>query len=312
MIEFDKRNIKPMLIGQEGEPFDNDNYIYELKWDGERCIAYLNPDGESELRNKRNVKMLPKVPELREIWRQGTSKCILDGELMILKDGKPDFFEIQRRSLTTNKFKIELSSKKYPATFVAFDILYYKDRDVTDLPLEERKNLLQKSFSESERLVLSRYVENNGITFYQLAEQQELEGIVAKRKDSIYIQNKRTKDWIKIKRMMDEDFIICGYIYKQNNMVSLVLGKFQESIIIYQGHVTMGVGRDTVEVLQTLPHGYPPAGTPAGHGNENAIWVQPKLVGVVKYMPRAGSDGRHQSVFKGLRYDKRPEECIIV
>lgn len=310
MIEFDKRNIKPMLIGKEGEPFDNVNYIYELKWDGERCIAYLNPEGESELRNKRNVKMLPKVPELQEIWRQANIKCILDGELMILKDGKPDFFEIQRRSLATNKFKIELSSKQYPATFVAFDILYYKDRDVTDLPLEERKILLQKSFSETERLVLSRYVENNGIAFYQLAEQQELEGVVAKRKDSIYIQNKRTKDWIKIKRMMDEDFIICGYIYKQNNMVSLVLGKFQDSIIIYQGHVTMGVGKDTVEVLQTLPQGYPPAKTPTGHGNENAIWVQPKLVGVVKYMPRAGSDGRHQSVFKGLRYDKRPEECI--
>lgn len=310
MIGFDKRNIKPMLIGQEGTPFDDDNYIYELKWDGERCVAYLNPEGESDLRNKRNIKMLPKVPELQGIWRQAKTKCILDGELMVLKNGKPDFFEIQRRSLTTNKFKIELASKQYPATFVAFDILYYKDRDVTTLPLLERKILLQKAFSESERLVLSRYVERNGIAFYQMAEQQELEGIVAKHKDSIYIQDKRTKDWMKIKRMMDEDFIICGYIFKRNHMTSLVLGKYKDNKIQYQGHVTMGVGRDTIEQLSELPSGYPPAETPSGHGNDEAIWVQPKLVGVVKYMPRSGSNGRHQSVFKGLRYDKRPEECI--
>lgn len=310
MIYFETKNVKPMLIGQEGNPFDDDRYIYELKWDGERCIAYLDPSGKTELRNKRNEKMLLKVPELKELWRQAREKCILDGELMVLKNGRPDFFEIQRRSLTTNTFKIELASKQFPATFVAFDILYYKDRDVTALPLWDRKVLLQKAFSESERLVLSRYVEGNGTAFYQMAEQQELEGIVAKRKDSLYIQDKRTKEWIKIKRMLDDDFIICGYIRKQNNMISLVLGKYKEHVIVYEGHVTMGVGSDTLEQLLKLPSGYPPAGTPVGHGNEEAVWVQPKLVGVVKYMPRVGSDERHQSVFKGLRYDKRPEECL--
>lgn len=154
-------------------------------------------------------------------------------------------------------------------------------------------------------MVLSRYVEGNGTAFYQMAEQQELEGIVAKRKDSLYIQDKRTKDWIKIKRMLDDDFIICGYIQKQNNMISLVLGKYKDHVIVYEGHVTMGVGTDTLAQLLKLPSGYPPAGTPGGHGNEEAVWVQPKLVGVVKYMPRVGSDERHQSVFKGLRYDKR-------
>lgn len=310
-ITFEARGIKPMLIGGEGQPFDSDEYIFELKWDGERCIAFLDPAGTIDLRNKRNVKILPKVPELKNIYKQAKAKCILDGELMVLKNGKPDFFEIQRRSLTTNQFKIELSSKQYPATFVAFDILYYGNKDITHLPLIERKKYLKKAFEESDRLALSRHTENNGIAFYQLAEQQELEGIVAKRKDSIYVQGKRTKDWVKIKRMKDEDYVICGYIYKRNNMVSLVLGRFKDTTIIYQGHVTMGVGRDTLEVLQRLPEGFPPVNTPSGHGNECAKWVQPKLVGVVKYMPRVQSKGRHQSVFKGIRYDKHPEECKI-
>lgn len=311
MIDFEKRNIKPMLIGREEDPFDSEDYIFELKWDGERCIAYLDPAGEAELRNKRNVKMLPKVPELKDIWRQAKSKCILDGELMVLKDGKPDFFEIQRRSLTTNKIKIDLASRHYPATFIAFDVLFYDNKDVSWLSLMERKKLLQKAFAESERLALSRYIEKNGISFYQMADQQELEGIVAKRKDSLYIQGKRTKEWIKIKRMKDDDFVICGYINKSNRVTSLVLGKYEDNILCYQGHVTMGVDIDTVTKLRNLQKGYPPSKTPKGHGNERAVWVQPLLVGVVKYMPRAGSSGRHQSVFKGLRYDKAPEECRL-
>lgn len=300
MITFDNRNIKPMLIGREEEPFDNNDYIYELKWDGERCIAYLNPTKETELRNKRNLKMLPKVPELAEIHKQAKVKCILDGELMILKNGKPDFFEIQRRSLTTNKFKIELASKKYPATFVAYDILFYKDKDVTGLTLMERKILLEKAFKENERLALSRYIEEKGVEFYKLAEAQELEGIVAKRKDSIYIQDKRTKDWAKIKYLKDEDFYISGYILKGNNMISLVLADYVDSVLVYKGHVTMGVGQNALAVMQQLPKWHPPEHTPPGHGNEDAVWVQPIMRGTVRYMPRAGSDGRHQSVFKGF------------
>lgn len=128
---FDKKDIKPMLIGEMTDAFDSPDFIYELKLDGERCLAYLDPKGSTELRNKRNVKMLLKVPELSEIHRQVKCRCILDGELIVIKNGKPDFFEIQRRSLTSNEFKIHLQTQKYPASFTAFDILYYKDHDVT-------------------------------------------------------------------------------------------------------------------------------------------------------------------------------------
>lgn len=301
MITFEDRNIKPMLIGREEAPFDGPNYIYELKWDGERCIAYLDPKIGTELRNKRNVKMLPKVPELAEIHKQIKARCILDGELLVLKNGKPDFFEIQRRSLTTNPFKIELAAKTYPATFIAYDILFYKDKDVTGIPLMERKTLLQKVFKEeSNRLALSRYITEKGVDFYHLAEAQELEGIVAKRKDSIYIQGKRTKDWAKIKYLKDDDFYICGYILKGNNMISLVLGDYEDNVLVYKGHVTMGVGQSALQILQQIPQWHPPEHTPSGHGNEDAIWVQPILRGTVRYMPRVGSEGRHQSVFKGF------------
>ena len=132
---FEQKAIKPMLIGSSSEAFDSEDYIFELKLDGERCLAYLDPQQGTDLRNKRNLKMLSKVPELKDIHNQVKMRCIFDGELIVIKDGKPDFFEIQRRSLTSNKFKIQLQANKYPASFTAFDILFYDDHEVTALPL---------------------------------------------------------------------------------------------------------------------------------------------------------------------------------
>ena len=156
---FESKFIKPMLIGEMAEAFDSADYIYELKLDGERCIAYLDPKIGTDLRNKRNVKMLPKVPELSDIHKQVKCRCILDGELIVIKDGKPDFFEIQRRSLTSNSFKIYLHSAKLPASFIAFDILYYNDHKTHSLPLMERKKLLEELIQDNERLSVSRYTQ---------------------------------------------------------------------------------------------------------------------------------------------------------
>lgn len=308
---WESKTVKPMLIGAEGEPFDSEDFLYELKLDGERCIAYLDKD-RTILKNKRNVLMLPKVPELSEIHRNVNVRCILDGELAVIKDGKPDFFEIQKRSMMSNPVKIDIAAKKYPACFTAFDILYYDDHQVMDLPLTERKEFLQKAVqSENSRFAVSRYIEKNGISFYNLAEQQELEGIVAKRKDSKYYLDRRTKDWIKIKYLQDDDFVIMGYVPKENSMNSIILGQYRANELIYKGHVTLGVGGEPFRKIQALDK-------IACHfseipkGNENAVWVIPKLVCTVKYMMKTESGGLRQPVFKGLREDKAPEECRCI
>lgn len=306
---WESKNIKPMLIGTEGEPFDSTDYLYELKLDGERCIAYLEPDS-TELRNKRNMKMLQKTPELSEIHKNVSVRCILDGELAVIKDGKPDFYEIQRRSLMSNPLKIKLASEKYPACYTAFDIIFYEDRQVTDLPLTERKELLQKAVkSENNRFAVSRYIENNGIAFYELAVKQELEGIVAKRKDSRYHFDKRTKDWIKIKYMLDDDFVILGYILKDNSMNSIILGQYKGGNLIYKGHVTLGVSGESFKRIKELKQVNPPFES-VPKGNENAFWVEPKLVCTVKYMMQTENKGMRQPVLKGLRDDKSPLNCI--
>ncbi|MFT5891545.1 MAG: bifunctional non-homologous end joining protein LigD [Dokdonia sp.] len=307
---FEKKCIKPMLIGENQEAFDSPEYIYELKLDGERCIAYLDKEG-TDLRNKRNVKVLVKVPELSTMHKQVKCRCILDGELIVIKDGKPNFYEILKRSTLSNTFKIKLAAAKLPASFTAFDILYYKDHSVTDLPLLERKKLLEKVIKENERFAISRYIEGEGIQFYQLAKTNDLEGIVAKRKDSKYYQDKKTKDWIKFKYILDDDFVVCGYILKGRGVISIVIGQYSGNELTYKGHVTLGISSEDYRRIESTPKQdyHPFANLPIG--NDNAVWIEPNLVCVVKFMMKTVNGGLRQPVFKGLRNDKYPKDCIV-
>lgn len=304
---FEKRENKPMLISEEKEVFNNTNYIYELKLDGIRCIAYIDKNSV-DLRNKRNDKVLFRYPELSEINKQ--LKCenvILDGELFILKDNKTDFFEMQRRSLMTKDFKIELASKKLPVSFTAFDILYKDNQQLTDLMLMERKKLLQDSIIENDRISISRYIEGEGKKLFELTTKQDLEGIVAKKKDSKYYFGKRTKDWIKIKNYEDDDFVICGYIEKEANITSLVIAKYNdEKELVNKGHVTLGVSNDDLKVIKSqkkLDYAH-------FETKDNTVWIEPNLVCTVKYMHKTETGGMRQPVFKGLN-EKLPEQCTI-
>lgn len=305
---FDDKSASPMLIAEMQEPFDDPNYIYELKLDGERCLAYLDKDGIT-LQNKRKLLLNPRFPELASINKSVKTRCILDGEITVLVDGKPDFSQVQRRALMSNKFKIQLAADKYPASFTAFDILYYKDGPVIDKPLIERKALLQKVIkAEKDLLAISRYIEGQGKALYEAAAKQGLEGAVAKRKDSLYQLGKRTKDWIKFKNLLDDDFVVLGYIEKENNVVSLVLGQYQESDLVYKGHVTLGVSREDFKIISGTNTSQPQFDPPKG--NENAVWIKPDLVCTVKYMEKTSNGGLRQPVYKGLRDDKDPKDCI--
>lgn len=300
---FNERNVEPMLIAEMKEPFNNPKWIYELKLDGCRCIAYLDRKSV-DLRNKRNLKLLQRFPELKDIFKLITTDCILDGELVVMKNGVPDFYELQRRTLLSDPFKIEMAAQRYPASFVAYDCLYYEKTQITLEPLLQRKEFLKKSFgAETPKFAISRFIPENGIGLYNVADQRELEGVVAKRSDSLYFMGKRSKDWIKFKRMADEEYIVTGFITKGKNIYSLVLGRYRNGRLIYKGHLTSGV---TAGVIKTL---VPTSLNPFSilpKGNENVIWVVPQVC-TMEYMPNTKKAMR-QPVFKGMRLDIYPEE----
>lgn len=305
-MRFEDHDIRPMLIGLEQPAFDDEDYIYELKLDGIRCLVYA--DDTTIVQNKRGFILNKKFPELNDLHKQVKHRCILDGELYIFKNGASDFFEIQKRTLTTNAFKIRLHAKEYPAIFTAFDLLYEKDHFLIDDTLMERKKRLETIVKENERINISRYIEREGIALFSLAKEKGLEGIVAKRKDSRYTPEKRTKVWIKSKNLLDADFVITGYILKEKCIVSLILGQYREQELMYKGHVTMGVSLPYLQSHSKKSDVCPFPNLPKG--NEEAIWITPHLCGVVKFMEYTREGGLRQPVFKGFREDKTPKDCI--
>jgi len=307
---FETKTIAPMLIAEERPAFDSPDWIYELKLDGIRCVAYLDKSGAT-LRNKRNKDVTAIYPELVLIHKQAKNRCILDGEVFVLKDGRTDFFEMQRRALMGNKFRIDLAAAKLPVSFVAFDLLYLDGDQITGRPLMERKKLLEKTVSDSERLAVSRYIEQKGVALYEAAEKQELEGVVAKRKDSKYYFGKRTKDWIKCKALLDEDFVICGYYQKAENIVSVILGSYAAGNLVYRGHVVMGVSREDYRRMAAAERARKENHCASFPDFEGAAWLEPVLVCTVKFMEYTPGGGLRQPVFKGLRDDKEPKECVL-
>lgn len=309
---FEEKDISPMLIARNVEPFADPDYIYELKWDGERCIAYLDPGQGTDLRNKRNVRMLPKVPELSGIHQQARVRCVLDGELLCLVNGKPEFEAIQRRSLLGNRYRIEFEAGKKPATFIAFDCLYYDGKDISLYPLVKRKEYLDKAISETGRLAISRTFEDTqAFALFGQAKKQGLEGIVAKKKDSVYFQGKRTHSWLKIKNLMDEDFVVCGYRYSENHMAAIILGQYRDGKLVPKGHVPLGVsGLDFARIKAQPRFLFAPfEKIYLSNDEEPTVWIAPELVCIVQFMYWTKSGSMRQPVFKGLRDDKDPLEC---
>jgi len=292
---FAEKNIEPMLIAQIQEPFDDPEWIYELKLDGCRCIAYMERD-RVILRNKRNMELLPRFVEMKDIYQQAADRCVLDGELVVMVGGVPDFYELQKRTMLTNRTKIELEAARLPASFVAYDILQVGNKVLLNTPLIERKQILQELIRENERIAVSRYIPEKGKQLFQLTVEKELEGVVAKRASSLYFQGKRTKDWIKFKRMADKDFIICGY--QIGKVTSLVLGEYLNGELQYAGTVSWGVRR---EIIKALTKGSCPfREKPKTDGD--VVWCKPERTCVVEYMPNT-IDALRQPVFKGIRDD---------
>ena len=299
---FIDKNIDPMLL-YETEPFDSDEHIFELKLDGIRCIAYIEPKSVV-LQNKRHKDVTDIYPELSDMKKCVKKRVILDGELVVLIDGKPNFYALQKRSLMSDEFRIKKKKKNDPVQFVAYDILYLDGKDLTVKPLMERKEMLNKAVTEGHGLSISRYIEKNGIAFFELAKQEKLEGIVAKKKDGLYHIGKRTHDWVKIKVMQDEDLFVCGYQPDENgNVKDLILGYYDDNDKLQcRGKVYLGVSESDRKITGEFAKKNT-VKRPWFEKYKNAVWLKPELIGTAHFMNETENGGMRQPVWKGLRTD---------
>lgn len=310
---FENKKILPMMLKQNSQPFDSDDYIFELKFDGIRCLAYLDKDTTILINRKlRNITNI--FPELKNINKQIKEKCILDGELVYLdENGKPNFNILMTRNLSTNSFTINIKSKVCPVVLIVFDILYYVDKDITKYELLRRKKILKENIIENNFINISRYIENNGIALFNKVKEEKLEGIIAKLKKSSYQIGRRSGDWIKIKNLIDEDFIICGYtLDKDNRIKDLVLGQYDKTKLVFVDYLYLERKKQEEKYILNFAKNHS-LNSPLFNQleNKNIHWIQPELVCTATYLLRTEKGNMRHPVFKTIREDKLPLEVFV-
>lgn len=279
---FNRRNIKPMLLSETSKPFDDNNYLYELKYDGYRVILYVSKD-DFEIRSRNNIDVTNLYPELENIKKLvGNKKVIFDGEIVTMENGKPSFSKLQARSHLKNKNKINSLANLSPVTFIAFDILY-QDKELFREELVKRKAILEE-YEDTNYFVKSK-IFNNGIELFKKVKELDLEGIVAKHKNSIYIPNKRVNFWIKIKNFKEEKFLVHGITFNKEKY-SLLLGEYQNNDFYFVGKVSIMPNN---KILKKLLNVKKTSNIFVNH-KENATYILPLEKVAVKYMERTLSN----------------------
>jgi bifunctional non-homologous end joining protein LigD len=297
--------ILPMLA-YAADPFDSPRHLYEIKWDGTRCLLFLKGDA-IRLQNRRMEDITHRYPELWNLHRSLKAKnAILDGELVVLMDGLPDFRKLQQREQASDPTKISLLARKLPAVYVAFDVLFLNGERRVDLPLAQRKALLRDVLTESRHLVESRYIHEQGASFFQEVVDRGLEGVMAKNLASPYLIGRRSRFWLKIKPRLRADCVIVGYTpgegARKAYFGALLLATREAGEWFYRGKVGSGFteadlreigGR--VRELQTEASPLPQKLRVNG-----VRWVKPELMAEIHYQELTPRGHFRAPVFKRL------------
>ncbi|MDF9407257.1 MAG: putative DNA ligase-like protein [Pelotomaculum sp. PtaB.Bin013] len=307
--------LRPMLA-VSSEPFDSAAYLYEIKWDGYRGLAYL--DAGTVIRSRNLINLTGKFPELAGLHKKVRRlPAIIDGEIVVLVQGKPSFASLQSRGKMAGAGQNSRAGF-YPVVFIAFDVLYANGKSVLRQPLADRKNILKEMVLPGDDILLSRYVFRDGIDFYNACVKEGLEGAVAKKVESVYLPGRRSASWKKFRNTREADLVICGYQPGVNGrgLGSLVLGGIRHGELVYQGKVGTGFNSREAEILLDGLHKIETADAPLEDLPVNergrTRWVRPLLVCTVVYLTATAGGYLRHPVFQGVRWDKSPDECPAV
>jgi DNA ligase D-like protein (predicted ligase)/DNA ligase D-like protein (predicted 3'-phosphoesterase) len=303
----------PMLARTADAPFSSPDWTFEVKWDGIRAIAY---SGDTlSLLSRSGREMAGQFPELDEI-RELAPGCVLDGEIVLLRDGRNDIQDLMGRFQENGPRQIEADSRSLPVTFVAFDILERDGTSLVHLPLEERRRILEEHVREGKYLVRSLAVQGEGERYYAEAVKRGLEGVMAKRLGSPYEPGVRSGSWLKVKAVRTCDCVVFGYTRgegaRAGTFGALVLGLCDQGKGVYLGRVGTGFDQADLEgITSTLAGLKADEPTLTGADKGEITWVHPRLVVEIAYHS-VTRDGRlRMPRLIRIRTDKAPEDCTL-
>lgn len=293
--------IKPMLATLIQEPFNDPEWIFEIKWDGYRALAYIDKKVNLYSRNKNSFNTV--FSEIANDLLNLKAQAILDGEIVVLDAKGRSHFQLMQNYQRT---------KQGSLYYYVFDILYLNGRDLRELPLIERKKILETLLANSSLSLVrfSDHVEKEGKSFYGIAKKKQLEGIMAKKMNSPYV-SQRTRDWLKIKTHRRQEAIIAGYTEprgSRKNFGAVLLGVYDKNQeLTYIGHVGGGFDQKLLESVFTKMEKLKQTQCPFKKRPKTKMpvtWVKPKLVCEVSFGEWTSDGIMRQPIFEGLRMDK--------
>ena len=316
--------IHPMLAESIAEPFDGADWLFEIKWDGYRAVAFI-ADGKVRLVSRNQNELTARYPELKDMAEFVKAKnAILDGEVVALDaEGKASFSLMQQRTGFRPGGKRAAAKADVPVLYYAFDLLYLDGEDWRKVPLEERKRKLVSVIVVGDSLRYSDHYAEQGRALFEIARQKGLEGIVAKRRNSSY-EERRSGEWLKIKIRHQIECVVGGFTVPEGSRThfgSLVLGLYDDKKrLVHVGQAGSGFNQKSLaEIWKTLKK--LETKTNPFFGEVEALrkvsWVKPELVAAIEYAEWTHGTGAGSSpklrapVFLGLRDDKDPKECVM-
>ncbi|HEV7231461.1 MAG TPA: DNA ligase D [Bacteroidia bacterium] len=295
--------IRPMLAKETDQPFDDSDWIFEIKWDGYRAIAEL--DKEQVKLYSRNGNMFnDSYPQITEQLKKMNLHAVIDGEIVALdKEGKPSFQLLQ-----------DFENNASPLVYYVFDVLSLNGKNTCNLPLLERKALLKKLLKKNDTIRFADHVAEDGKSFFKLVLKKDLEGMMAKKADSAYYPGRRTNEWLKIKQHKTAEAVIAGFTEPQGGRKyfgALVLGVMDGKKLKYIGHTGSGFNHrtlvETYDLLKPLIRKESPFDVPV-KTNMPVTWVKPELVCELKFTEWTKDGSMRHPIFLHLRPDKDKKE----
>lgn len=296
-----------MLAKETEDPFDDKDWLFEIKWDGYRAVTEKSKNNIA-LYSRNGITFEYTYPIVVEQLKLIEQNVVLDGEIVVLNDeGHPSFQFLQHYSENTDR----------PIQYHIFDLLSLNGHDTTGLTLVERKELLQKIIPENEVIKYSDHIFEQGKSFFKVSTDNNLEGIIAKKIDSKYYPGKRTTEWLKIKNHKTQEAIIAGYTQaggSRKYFGALVLASNNDNKLTYIGHTGTGFSQDSLkemyEILQPLVREESPFDEKI-KTNMPVTWVRPELICEVKYSEVTNDGKLRHPVFMHLREDKNLNEVTM-
>jgi bifunctional non-homologous end joining protein LigD len=295
--------VKPMLATLASEPFDSDDWLFEIKWDGYRAIACW--DGKVEQLYSRNGNKFTAYKTINESLRELKHSVVIDGEIVALdQQGKANFGWLQNYS----------KRPQGQLVYYVFDILWCDGHDLTDLPLIERKQILKKILPESSAIRYSDHIVKTGKAFFLIASSKELEGIMAKNSSSRYLPGLRSRQWLKVKTHQRQEAVIGGYTEprgSRKHIGALILGVYDGDKLKYIGHTGGGIAPKLMPELKQKLDELEIKDSPFADKvkpNAPAHWVDPQLICEIEFSEWTSDGHMRQPIFVGLRQDKETKQ----